>query len=304
VDAAAELVAVVGVGRIGLPIVARLARAGYPVRACDVRPEVEAEVRAAGAEWCDSAADAVAGADVLLTVLPGSPELRAAMLAPDGLLVQLGGTDWLDLTSAAPDLAAELATAADRLGVAYVECPVGGGVAAAQRGELTFYVGGARDAFDRRRALLSELAAEDAVHFLGGHGSGYVTKLLVNLLWFGQAVATSEALLLGRAAGLDPGRLAAVFETGPAGTEFIRSYLPAVLAGDYLPSFGLDRCVEELDSLVRFAQASSSPFELSSAVAAVHRAALHRFGPVAGELLGVAHLELLAGGTLASHAPT
>jgi 3-hydroxyisobutyrate dehydrogenase len=304
VDVAAELVAVVGIGRIGLPVVARLAQAGYRVRAHDVRPEVEPEVRAVGAEWAASASDAVSDADVLVTILPGSPELRTAMLGPSGLLERLRSTDWLDLTSAAPDLAAELAADADRLGVAYLDCAVGGGVSAAQRGELTFYIGGDRDVFERRGPLLSVLAAEHGMHFLGGHGNGYLTKLLVNLLWFGQAVATAEVLLLGQAAGLDPDRLAAVLGAGPAASEFIRSYLPAVLEGDYLPSFGLDRCVEELDSLVRFADASGTPFELSSAVAATHRAALDRFGPAAGELLAVAHLEMRAGRTLSQRPPT
>jgi 3-hydroxyisobutyrate dehydrogenase-like beta-hydroxyacid dehydrogenase len=304
VDVAAELVAVIGVGRIGLPVVARLAQAGYRVRACDVRPEVEPEVRAAGADWFRSASDAIAGAGVLVTVLPGSPELRDAMLGADGLLEQLRGIDWLDMTSAAPDLAAELTADADRVGVAYLDCAVGGGVSAAQRGELTFYVGGPRDLFDRRRPLLSVLAAEHGVHFLGEHGNGYLVKLLVNLLWFGQAVATAEVLLLGQVAGLEPDRLAAVLAAGPAASEFIRAYLPAVLEGDYLPSFGLDRCVEELDSLVRFADVSGTPFELSSAVAAIHRAALDRFGPVAGELLGVAHLESLAGRALSRRPPT
>lgn len=296
--------AVIGAGRIGLPITANLARAGYRVRAHDVRADLEAPVRAAGAQWARTAEHAIAEADVVLTVLPGSPELRGAMLGQNGLLAHLATTaDWLDLTSAAPDLASELAEAARRRGVSYLDCAVGGGVEAAGRGELTFYVGGEREVFERNRPLLSTIGSADRVHHLGGHGSGYLVKLLVNLLWFGQALASAEALLLGRAAGLDAHRLADVFENSPASSEFIRSYLPALLEGNYLTSFGLDRCVEELDSLVRYAAALDTPFELSSGVAAIHRAALDRFGPVDGELLGVAHLEQIAKRKIARRGP-
>ena len=295
------VVAVIGVGRIGLPVVTNLAGAGYRVRGYDVRAEIAEQVSSAGAAWAGSAGDAIAGADVVLTVLPGSPELREAMLGADGLLSTFGAdTDWLDLTSAAPDLGAELAAEAGRLRIPYLDCAVGGGVDAASRRELAFYVGGAREVFERRRALLSTIGNPERLRFLGGHGSGYATKLLVNLLWFGQALATAEALLLGQAAGLDAALLARVLEDSPASSEFIRSDLPALLAGDYMPSFGIDRCVEELDSLVRFAAAAGAPFEVSSTVASVHRAALDRFGPVDGELLGVAHLEELAGRKIAA----
>ena len=68
---------------------------------------------------------------MLLTILPGSPELRSAMLGSEGLLEPLDGTDWLDLTSAAPDLGAELAAAAARRGIGYLDCAIGGGVDAA-----------------------------------------------------------------------------------------------------------------------------------------------------------------------------
>ncbi len=271
------------------------------MRAHDVRPGVEPDVRAAGAEWAADVAAATTGADVLLTILPGSPELRTAMLGSEGLLERLDGTDWLDLTSAAPDLGAELAAAAARCGIGYLDCAIGGGVDAARRGELTCYLGGPVEVFERRRALLSVIGAADRLHHLGGPGAGYLAKLLVNQLWFGQVVATAEALLLGQAGGLDTEQLAAVLRTGPAASEFLSSALPALFEGDYLPVFGLDRCVEELDSLERFAAATGSPFELSATVAAVHRAALERFGAVDGELLAAAHLEQVAGRKIARH---
>jgi len=118
---------------------------------------------------------------------------------------------------------------------------------------------------------------------------------LVNLLWFGQGLASAEAVLIGRSAGLQPARLREVLMTGPASSAFISSYLPSPSRGDYLTSFGLDRCVEELDSIERHAHREGLPAAVTSLVARLHREALDRFGPVDGELMGVAYLEDQAG---------
>jgi 3-hydroxyisobutyrate dehydrogenase len=292
-------VAVVGVGRVGLSVAARLAQAGHAVRAGDIRAEREREVVGCGASWADSATAAAAGAQAVLTALPGSRELRALMLGDAGhagLLADLAPTGtWVDLTSAGPELDEELAQAACELGVTYVDAGIGGGADAASLGRLTLYVGGDAAALDRLRPVLTALAAPERIYHMGGPGSGHLTKLLVNLLWFGQALATGEALLLGQHAGLDVPRLVEVLAHSAAGGEFLRSTVPRLLAGDYLASFGLDRCVEELDSLQHYAARADTPFALSAEVARGYRRALEAFGAADGELLAVAYLERLAG---------
>lgn len=302
-DGAAPAVAVLGAGRIGRPVIANLVAAGHRVRVHDIRPELATGVRSSGAEWAGSAADAVAGVDFVLTVMPGSPELEALMLgcpeASSGLFDQLpAGCVWIDLTSASPDLGATLAMAARVRRVSYLDAALGGGVEAAADGTLTLYVGGAGDVLERARDLLRAIAHPGRIHHMGDSGTGYLTKLLVNLLWFGQAVAAGEALLLGQAAGLDPARLLQLLPGSPAASAMVSTVLPKLLDGDYLTSFGLDRCVEELDSIERLAQARGTPFDVSSAVTATHRKALAEFGPVDGELMGVAYLERLTGRTL------
>jgi 3-hydroxyisobutyrate dehydrogenase len=288
-------VAVIGVGRVGLAVVQRLAGAGHAVRACDVRTEIAAQLPAEAAFVRDPFA-AVDGVDVVLTVLPGSPELRALMLT-DGLLARLpAATAWVDLTSTAPDLAAELAIAAQHAGVPYLDAPLGGGPEAVGAGDATLYLGGAAAELDRWRPLLGTFAAR--IEHMGPNGAGVLTKLLINALWFGQALATGEALLLAKRAGLDTGRFAAALAGSAADGNFVQGYLPRLLAGDHAPSFGLDRIVEELDSLERLAGSFGLTAELTALVARIHRDALARFGPVDGELLGVAHLAAAAGMSL------
>ena len=285
-----ETVGIVGVGRMGLPVCARLLSAGFRVVATDIRAEREADVRAAGADWIGETERVAVIADVLLTVLPGSSELTEAMaLALPALRPQ---TTWIDLTSAAPAASRPLVDRAKSLGVECLDAPVGGGVAAAATGSLQLFVGGRADAVERHRGLLESLGRIDHI---GENGAGYITKLLVNLLWFGQAVAVGEALLLARRAGIDLDLLRSVLGESAAASEFVRHDLCALLEGDYLESFGVHRCYEELEAVSSLAEEMGVPFELSGAVERAYRAAVERYGPVDGELLPVALLEERAG---------
>lgn len=292
-------VAVVGLGRIGLPVAGRLVAAGHRVRAHDVRVEVRADAETAGAVWADDAGAAVAHAELLITVLPGSPELRELMLGDDGLMARLGPeTSWIDLTSAAPDLGAELAAAAARRDIPYLDAALGGGPGPAAAGELTLYVGGDAAVVERLHDYLAVLAAPERIHHLGAAGAGYLTKLIVNALWFTQAVASAELMLAGQDGGIAPERLREVLQATPASNDFAGTYLPRLLDGDYLESFGVDRIVEELESLERHLRLRGLPTDVLTRVTEVHRAALRRFGPVDGELAGVAEVEQRAGTTL------
>ena len=283
-------VGVIGVGRMGLPVCARLAGAGLRVVAADLEPEREQHVRAAGASWDADTERLARQAAVLITVLPGSSELVEAM----GIALRTlqAGATWIDLTSAAPAAGAELVARAHERGIECLDAPVGGGVEAAAAGALQLFVGGRREVIERHRAVLELLGR---VEHVGDHGAGYTTKLLVNLLWFGQAVAVGEALLLARRAGIDLEVLRSALGRSAAASEFVRGDLGALLGGDYLESFGIDRCCEELATVVALADELAVPFDLSAAVERTYRAALARYGPIDGELLAVALLEERAG---------
>ena len=110
----------------------------------------------------------------------------------------------------------------------------------------------------------------------------------------------AEALLLGQEAGIDLAVLRGALAGSAAASRFIETDLNALFAGDYLTSFGLDRCCEELANVTAQAREHNVPFALSDLVERVHRQALARFGPVDGELLAVALLEEEAGTTLRS----
>jgi 3-hydroxyisobutyrate dehydrogenase len=278
-----------------LPMCANLVAAGHSVSAGDARAELEQAVTECGGQWRATLAEVAAGADVLITMLPGSREVREVM-AGSGVLTALPSTAvWIDMSSSSAAAGRELAAAAQARGVGVLDAPVGGGILAARTGKLQVFVGGDAAVLDRCRPVLEALADPARIIHVGGNGAGYTVKLLVNLLWFGQAVATGEALLLAGRAGIDLDVLRQTLATSAASTAFIRDDLGALLDGDYLTSFGLDRCCEELTAVTDLARELAVPSQLTQLVEQTYQRALQRFGPVDGELMAVALLEEEAG---------
>jgi 3-hydroxyisobutyrate dehydrogenase len=278
-------VGMIGAGRIGLPVCSQLVRAGYEVVVHDHDPARERPVRDVGAQWAPGV-DAVTACGVVITVLPGSAELRDAMDV--ALAAMHPKSTWIDLTSSSPLVVGQLWPRADARCIETLDAPVGGGIAAARAGTLQLFVGGASKTVGRHRALLEALGV---VHHVGGRGAGYTTKLIVNLLWFVQALATGEAFMLALRAGLDPEVLRDAVQASPASNEFTDRHLDALLDGDYLRDFGLERCCEELDAVAELAGDLDAPAEVAALAARAYRRALNRYGPQDGELLAIALLE-------------
>jgi 3-hydroxyisobutyrate dehydrogenase len=292
-----ERLGVLGVGRMGLPILSRLLAADHPVTVFDPDADRIRSAEERGADAVGSAREVARRSDVLVTVLPGPAEVRQAMFGPDGALDGLDrGSCWLDLTSNDPRVAAEVAAAAALAGVTSVGAPMAGGPLDATAGTLRFYVAGPETAIARLTPVLLTLGRPDDLVRTGSDvAAGHTTKLLANTLWFGQVAAVTEALLLGQALGLDLATLRAALETSAGGSHFMTHHLDALLRGDYLESFGIDRVVEELDTVTALADTARTPAALTGLVAQLHRDALGRFGPVDGELLVAKLLEERAG---------
>jgi len=254
------LIGVVGTGRMGLPISQHLA-AVHEVVTSD--PAV-AGVRDLG------------HVDVLVTVLPGP----AAVVEVEPLLASLRPqATWLDLTSNDPRVAIRLSQS---IAAQSVAAPMSGGPQAARSAELHFTVGGD----DVPPGTLDLLGTQTRV---GTVFDAHLTKLLSNLLWFGQAVAAAEALALGRALGSSAPVLGRALAAGAGGGRFLDDALEALLADQDILDFAVDRVVEQLSILQELAVESGSPFEVSAAVVQRYRDALDSGG---GEL--AAALRILA----------
>ncbi|HEY3727849.1 MAG TPA: NAD(P)-dependent oxidoreductase [Solirubrobacteraceae bacterium] len=274
--------AFIGLGRMGLPMCARLISAGFEVRATDLRSEPRRAVVSLGGGWAQSAAEACTDADIAVTVLPGPDEVAA--VADEVLDALPRGACWIEMSTASPAVARSVKAAAAVRELSVVEAPVGGGPAEAGQGRLLAFAGGEAGDLERCRPVLDALAAR--VFHVGPSGSGYAVKLFVNALWFTQAAASAELLTVGDKLGLDLDVLRQAFNLGASGGRFVAEDLGSLLDGDNLTSFSLARCLEELASVQALGRELGVELDLISAVTDVHRSALRHYGDVDGELLG------------------
>jgi RNA polymerase sigma factor (sigma-70 family) len=171
------VIGVAGLGRMGGPVCVNLVRAGYAVQAGDREPAAAERAARCGAGWVPDMARLAAGADVLVTVLPGPAEVREVMLGAGGAAAALRpGTTWIDMTSNSPAAMTEVRDAVLGRGVRVLDAPAGGGVAAAQRGSLQLLVGGEAQVVAEHRELLEILGSPGRVVHAGGYGAGYTAN--------------------------------------------------------------------------------------------------------------------------------
>lgn len=290
-DRPTPTIGIVGVGLMGEPI-ARALGSTFIVAAFDIDPE--RAVIAPNLEWKASVGELALAADVLVTVLPGPGELSSTMTTALPLLRR--GALWLDLTSGDPAASRDLAARASVLGVDMVSAPMGGSVAEASNRELTFFVSGDDRAVARAMPVLAQLSRPDGVRRSGSRAEdGQIVKLLANSLWFANALAASEAMLIGQGLGLAPADLHRLLRDSAGGSRYLDAHAERLLDGDYLTTFGIDRVVEELRAVAAMGRATRTPTPMLDVSESMHEAALRRFGPELGELLAVKVLEEDAG---------
>lgn len=197
-------VAFLGLGHMGGPMAANLVRAGYSVTGFDVVPAALDAAEAAGVPTAAGAAEAVSGADVVLTMFPSGRHVLDAYRGQGGqpglLAAAKPGTLFLDCSTINVDEAREAAALAVGAGHRAVDAPVSGGVVGAEAGTLTFMVGGEEGDFEHVRPLL-EIMGKRVVH-CGAHGAGQAAKICNNLILGVSMIAVSEAFVLGEKLGL------------------------------------------------------------------------------------------------------
>ncbi|UZX01740.1 3-hydroxyisobutyrate dehydrogenase [Arthrobacter sp. CDRTa11] len=197
-------IAFLGLGHMGGPMAVNLVRAGFPVAGFDVVPAALEAAKDQGVPTAPSAADAVSGAGVVLTMFPSGQHVLDAYRGADGqpglLATAAPGTMFLDCSTINVDEAREASTLAIDAGHRAVDAPVSGGVVGAEAGTLTFMVGGGPEDFEAVRPLL-EVMGKRVVH-CGGHGAGQAAKICNNLILGVSMIAVSEAFVLGEKLGL------------------------------------------------------------------------------------------------------
>ena len=281
-------VGVIGAGRMGSGLCARLVQRGFAVLATDIRSQARVAVERIGVRWVDTPGELADQCDRVLTVLPGAAEVEA--VRPALLAAMQPGSTWVDLSTSTPAAARANAEHGRAAGVRVLDAPMGGGPAEARAGGLTLFVGGAAADLASQRDLTDALAAQ--VLHVGDVGSGCLVKLLANLLWFGQALAGAEVLALAARAGLAPEDVRDALSRSAGASRFMEQEAHALLAGDDLESFSLAGCVQELHAITELGRDLGVPLGMGERVTRLYDEALEHYGAIDGELLAarlVAH---------------
>ncbi len=216
----------IGLGNMGGPMARNLAKAGHKVRGFDlVKANLDNAV-AGGVVAASGAADAVKGAEVVITMLPAGEHVRRVYLGDGGVIAAAGkGILLIDSSTIDVETARAVADAAARAGLPMIDAPVSGGVGGAEAGTLTFMVGGPDDAYHRARPIL-EAMGKTIVH-AGAAGNGQAAKICNNMILGVSMIAVSEAFVLAEKLGLDAQKLFDISSKASGQCWSMTAYCPA-----------------------------------------------------------------------------
>ncbi|NYT64805.1 3-hydroxyisobutyrate dehydrogenase [Alcaligenaceae bacterium] len=245
-------IAFIGLGHMGGPMALNLVKAGYQLSVFDLVPAAVQTLVNAGAQQAASAAEAVKGADVVVSMLPASKHVEGLYLGDNGLLHNIAsGALILECSTIAPESSRKVATAARARGLRMIDAPVSGGTGGAIAGTLTFIVGGASVDFEAAKPYLEKMGKN--IFHAGDDGAGQVAKICNNMLLGILMAGTSEALALGVANGLDPNVLSEIISksSGRNWTTEVYNPWPGVMpevpaSKDYTGGFGVDLMLKDL----------------------------------------------------------
>ena len=255
----------VGLGIMGKPMAKNLLKAGYELVVFDINQEAVAEVVAAGAVKAVNAKEVAAQSEAVITMLPNSPHVKAAVLGENGVLAGAKpGLILIDMSSIAPLAAQEVAAAVAKQGVEMLDAPVSGGEPKAIDGSLSIMVGGKQEIFDRCVELLSKMGK--SVVRCGDIGAGNTTKLANQIIVALNIAALSEALVLATKAGVDPELVFNAIRGGLAGSTVMEAKAPMILAGNFKPGFKIDLHIKDLANAIETGHDVGVPLPLTSSV--------------------------------------
>lgn len=216
----------IGLGNMGLPMAKNLVAAGHHVTGFDLSQAALTDLADAGGHVAQTAAQAVASAEVVVSMLPAGHHVEAIYTGDDGVLgAAPAGALLIDSSTIDVDTARLVATAAQAAGFDMVDAPVSGGVGGAAAGTLTFMVGGSAEGFAKAKPIL-EVMGKNIFH-AGGNGNGQVAKICNNMLLGISMIGTCEAFMLGEKLGLDAQTLFDISATASGQCWSMTSYCPA-----------------------------------------------------------------------------
>ncbi len=252
----------IGLGIMGRPMAKNLLKAGYALTVYDKFAKFD-DLVALGAKAGTSNKDVAAKSELIITMLPNSPNVREAVLGKDGVVDGAKpGTIVVDMSSIAPGAAQEICAALKEKGIIMIDAPVSGGEPKAIEGTLAIMVGGDEKAFETARPILEKMGS--SVVRVGDIGAGNVTKLANQIIVALNIAAVSEAFVLATKAGVNPEAVFNAIKGGLAGSTVMNAKIPMILDGNFKPGFRIELHIKDLQNALDTGHALNVPLPLTA----------------------------------------
>ena len=261
----------IGLGIMGKPMSKNLRKAGYELVVCDITRATVDELVALGATAATSAKEVAQQVDLVITMLPNSPEVKQVVLGSGGVIEGARpGTIVVDMSSIAPLVSREVAARLAEKGIAMLDAPVSGGQPKAIDGTLAVMVGGKQEIFDRCLPVFKAMAA--SVVRVGDIGAGNIAKLANQVVVALNIAAVSEALVLAAKAGADPDLVFKAIRGGLAGSTVMEAKAPLMMDRKFNPGFRINLHIKDLTNALDTAHQVGAPLPLTAAMLEIMQA--------------------------------
>ncbi|KAB7898314.1 2-hydroxy-3-oxopropionate reductase [Rouxiella sp. S1S-2] len=261
----------IGLGIMGKPMSKNLLKAGYSVVFLDRHKETTEELVAAGAEKAATPKAVAEKSDIIITMLPNSPQVKAVVLGENGIIEGAReGTVVIDMSSIAPLASREISQALAAKKVLMLDAPVSGGEPKAIEGTLSVMVGGDKAVFDKCYEVMKSMAGS-VVH-TGDIGAGNVTKLANQVIVALNIAAMSEALVLATKAGVNPDLVFQAIRGGLAGSTVLEAKAPMVMDRNFKPGFRIDLHIKDLANALDTSHEIGAQLPLTASVMEIMQA--------------------------------
>ena len=253
----------IGLGIMGKPMARKLIKAGNQLVVYDINAAAVSEIVDEGAEQGLSSRDVASKTELIITMLPNSPEVKEVTLGTEGVIEGARpGTILIDMSSIAPLAAIEVHEKLKEKGIAMLDAPVSGGEPKAIEGTLAIMVGGEQAVFDSIKEILMIMGSSAVL--VGGIGSGNTTKLANQIIVALNIAAMSEAMVLATRANVDPEKVFKAIRGGLAGSTVLDAKMPLVLEGNFKPGFRIELHIKDLMNAMETAHDLDTPLLLTN----------------------------------------
>jgi len=251
-------IAFIGTGIMGKPMAINLLKAGFTLTVHSRTKTKAQDVIKAGAVWTDTPADAARNADVVITCVTDTPDVKQVLLGKNGVIESAHpGLICIDMSTISPHETQKMAKTLAEKEIILIDAPISGGQIGAIEGKLSIMAGGPKESFEKVRPIFEAMGR--TITYCGPSGFGQITKLANQIMVIHNIMSISEGLAFAQKAGLDLQTTLAATSGGAAGSASLKALGPKIIAGDFKPAFMVDLQVKDLKLVMEYAEKIGQP---------------------------------------------